>query len=288
MRQFKRRVTVGAVLAGCTLINLPGAMAQAVPGGTLDPTTIPKYVTPLVIPPVLHDDGGAPLQAEVALRQINQQVLPAGFPATPLWAYGDPANPATFNNPGFTIEVTKDTMTEIKWLNQLIADPANCTIKRSKQQETGKRPECDFLPHIIQDQNGVPIVDQTLHWAAPNQDCLDGIPRPDCRGASDQPYWGPVPMVMHVHGAHVGPGSDGYPEAWWLPLANNIPTGYATRGHFLRECQWCGYPPSAQQGLCARHVPQRPAHHHAVVSRSLAGHDPTERVRRRRRFLADS
>jgi hypothetical protein len=25
--------------------------AQALPGGTLDPTTIPKYVTPLVIPP---------------------------------------------------------------------------------------------------------------------------------------------------------------------------------------------------------------------------------------------
>ena len=37
-------------------------------------------------------------------------------------------------------------------------------------------------------------------------------------------------MVTHVHGAHVNPESDGYPEAWWLPAANNIPAGYATQG----------------------------------------------------------
>ena len=235
MSKIKSGVLAGVFLSAPFVAGIQTASAQAVPGGTLDPTTIPKYVTPLVIPPVLHDDGGAPMSADVALRQINQQVLPAPLPPTPLWAYGDPADPATFNNPGFTIEVTKDTMTEIKWLNQLIADPANCTIKRSKQQTTGKRPACDFLPHVIQDQNGVPIVDQTLHWANPAQDCLDGIPRPDCRGASDQPYWGPIPMVMHVHGAHVGPGSDGYPEAWWLPLANNIPKGYAREGTFFES-----------------------------------------------------
>ena len=35
-------------------------------------------------------------------------------------------------------------------------------------------------------------------------------------------------MVTHVHGAHVGPASDGYPEAWWLPGANNIPPGYGS------------------------------------------------------------
>ncbi|MGB5407704.1 MAG: multicopper oxidase domain-containing protein, partial [Thiogranum sp.] len=46
------------------------------------------------------------------------------------------------------------------------------------------------------------------------------------------PYTGPIPMVTHVHGAHVNPTSDGYPEAWWLPNANNIPAGYATEGTF--------------------------------------------------------
>jgi FtsP/CotA-like multicopper oxidase with cupredoxin domain len=208
--------------------NISNALAQAVPGGTLDPTGIPKYATPLVIPPVLYDDQGGtvPLDVEVAQRQFTQQQLPStgciaasdaqvaaggtaiacvgdAFPKTTLWGYGNPAKPATFNNPAFTFEVTKDTMTTVKWMNQL-TDGA------------GK-----YLPHVITDSAGNPIIDQTLHWAAPNQDCRNGATGPtgetDCRGASDQPYTGPIPMVVHVHGAHVGPGSDGYPESWWLP-----------------------------------------------------------------------
>jgi spore coat protein A len=40
-----------------------------------------------------------------------------------------------------------------------------------------------------------------------------------------------VPIVTHVHGAvGVGDESDGYAEAWYLPAANNIPSGYATKG----------------------------------------------------------
>ena len=41
--------------------------------------------------------------------------------------------------------------------------------------------------------------------------------------------------MTHVHGAHVGPESDGYPEAWWLPDANNIPAGYATTGTLVNQ-----------------------------------------------------
>ena len=255
MRLKKQKILLGVLMLTPIVAGIQTASAAPVPGGTLDPLTIPKYVTPLVIPPVLHDDGGAAMSAEVSVRQINQQVLPPTdingnpLPPTPLWAYGDPANPATFNNPGFTIEVTKDTMTTIKWSNELVADPANCRLPKAKFKPTGKNPACDFLPHIIQDQNGVPIVDQTLHWAAPNQDCLDGIPRTDCRGASDQPYLGPIPMVMHVHGAHVGPGSDGYPEAWWLPAANNIPAGYATNGTFFESANGADTANALRQGL---------------------------------------
>ena len=245
-----------AIVAALALVPAPEAAAQAVPGGTLDPNTFPKYVTPLVIPPVLYDDQGgtAPLDVEVALRQFSQQVLPAtgcaaasaaqvaaggpaiacdpvtdAFPATTLWGYGNPADPATFNNPSFTLEVTKDVPTAITWTNELVADPAAC----SESADPATDPACNFLPHIIQDANGDPIIDQTLHWAAPNQVCLDGSTRTDCRGASDQPYTGPVPMVVHVHGAHVGPASDGYPEAWWLPNANDIPSGYATSGTYF-------------------------------------------------------
>jgi FtsP/CotA-like multicopper oxidase with cupredoxin domain len=44
-------------------------------------------------------------------------------------------------------------------------------------------------------------------------------------------YTGPVPMVAHLHGAvGVGDESDGYAEAWYLPVAGDIPAGYATQG----------------------------------------------------------
>ncbi len=48
------------IFAFCSIIAWsPPLMALPVPGGTLDPTTIPKYVIPLVIPPVMKDNGTA-------------------------------------------------------------------------------------------------------------------------------------------------------------------------------------------------------------------------------------
>ena len=65
----------------------------------------------------------------------------------------------------------------------------------------------------------------------PAANCVTGAPnRTDCRTEVAAPYTGPIPLVTHVHGAHVQPHSDGYPEAWWLPGANNIPAGYSLRG----------------------------------------------------------
>ena len=71
------------------------ASAQALPGGTLDPTTIPKYVTDLVIPGVMKKaesdhskrwhkgykwkgkgKGDRHADYEIALRQFQQQMLP--------------------------------------------------------------------------------------------------------------------------------------------------------------------------------------------------------------------
>ena len=51
--RFRRWGIFGAVLLFLIAGSVTGVFAQAVPGGTLDPITIPKYVTPLVIPPVL-------------------------------------------------------------------------------------------------------------------------------------------------------------------------------------------------------------------------------------------
>jgi FtsP/CotA-like multicopper oxidase with cupredoxin domain len=45
-------------------------------------------------------------------------------------------------------------------------------------------------------------------------------------------------MVTHVHGAHVDTASDGYPEAWWLPAASDIPLGYASSGTHFNDATW--------------------------------------------------
>lgn len=204
-----------------------GVSPKTLKGGTLNPLTIPKYVTSLVIPPVMKHTG-TPDRYAIAVRQFKQQILPAGFPATTVWSYGPaadtppavapvPAATSQFNYPAFTIEARNgpDTMSGIPvtvdWINDL-TDPA-----------TG-----NFLPHLF-------AIDQTLHWANPAKECIDNIPRTDCRGKSALPYTGPVPIVTHVHGAHVTAESDGFPEAWWLPNANNIPSGYATTGRLVNQ-----------------------------------------------------
>ena len=49
-------------------------------------------------------------------------------------------------------------------------------------------------------------------------------------GTDPSPYRGPVPFITHVHGGHTPDESDGYPEAWYLPAASNIPAGFARSG----------------------------------------------------------
>jgi spore coat protein A len=71
-----------------------------------------------------------------------------------------------------------------------------------------------------------------LHWANPPGGTAGRDTRPNYSGQpTPGPYTGPVPIVTHVHGTvGVGDDSDGYPEAWYLPAANDIPGGYATEG----------------------------------------------------------
>jgi FtsP/CotA-like multicopper oxidase with cupredoxin domain len=73
-------------------------------------------------------------------------------------------------------------------------------------------------------------VDPTLHWANPQGGTTGRDTRPHFK-STPGPYTGPVPIVTHVHGsAGVGDDSDGYAEAWYLPAANDIKAGYATKG----------------------------------------------------------
>jgi FtsP/CotA-like multicopper oxidase with cupredoxin domain len=248
----------GAALMALLVVAPAMAFAQPVPGGTLDPTTIPKYVTPLVIPPVMNGTG-RDNQYEIAVRQLQQQILPGGiwdnlsgrndgFPATTIWSYGPAADPqpdssalggglgiapapnSQFNYPAYTIENEVDKKTKVDWINHLVADPWNCNWQRPAGAA------CNFIPHLL-------AIDRSLHWANPEQlPCTEPGKTIDCRPDPalsgtllQQPYTGPVPMVTHVHGAHVTPESDGYPEAWWLPAASDIPAGYATLGTLTNQ-----------------------------------------------------
>ena len=80
------------------LTGLSKAIAQ-IPGGTLVPGAVPKYATPLLIPPVMPRagvismPGGKPADYyEISMKQFSQQVLPAGQSATTVWGYGPVAS----------------------------------------------------------------------------------------------------------------------------------------------------------------------------------------------------
>jgi bilirubin oxidase len=183
----------------------------AILGGTLDPTTVPKYVMPLIIPPAMPrtgtivQKGAGPLDYyEVAVRQFRQQILPAAMPMTTVWGYGSAHHPATFNYPAFTIEARHNRPVRVKWINDLV-DPGG-----------------NFLPHLLP-------VDPTLHWANPPGG-IDGRDMRPTFTSTPGPYTGPVPIVPHLHGGHNAQESDGYAEAWYLPAAGNIPGGFAREG----------------------------------------------------------
>jgi spore coat protein A len=225
MRRFSRRAFiawVGGAGAGFYLFGrLPGMSAPAalaqIPGGTLDPNDVSKYVTPMLIPPVMPRaavitaPGGKPVDYyEISMRQFAQQILPEGLPQTTVWGYGGKAAQSNrgllvHHAPSLTIEATVNRPVRIRWINELLDANGN------------------FLPHLLP-------VDPTLHWANPPGGTSGRDSRPTFTETPER-YTGPMPIVTHVHGAvGVHDDSDGYAEAWYLPAANNIPGGYAREG----------------------------------------------------------
>jgi FtsP/CotA-like multicopper oxidase with cupredoxin domain len=211
-----KSVLIGIALFTFFAWAVQGVDAQ-IRGGTLNPGDVPKYQTPLLIPPVMPkagkivQSGGKNIDYyEISVKQFPQQILPNGFPPTPVWGYGAVASDSKrglllHNAPSLTIEAKWNTPVRVKWINDLVDANGN------------------YLPHLLP-------VDQTLHWANPPGGTGGRDTRPTF-ATTPGPYTGPVPIVTHVHGAvGVGDESDGYAEAWYLPAANNVPAGYATEG----------------------------------------------------------
>ncbi len=198
----------------------PGAQ---LPGGTLEPAAIPKFVTPLLVPPVMPRAGRIVQRGgknvdyyEISMRQFQQQILPAALRPRPS---GATAQIKTASKKGLLLHKRlrspskhRGTGPYVKWINELVDAAGN------------------YLPHLLP-------VDPTLHWANPPGGMSGRDARPDFTGKTYAPpaeftdpatqytqYTGPVPMVTHVHGAAgVQDDSDGYAEAWYLPAAGNIP-----------------------------------------------------------------
>ncbi len=180
----------------------------------LDPSVIPQFVQPLALPTVMPPTGtdGDVTEYRIAVRQIEQQILPAPMPMTTLWAYGRDGDPlpapgvvSTFQYPSATVEARTGHPVRVTWINDLVDG------------------EGHFLPHLLP-------VDSTIHWADPGSESGH-----DHMGGTHTLYSGPVPIITHVHGAHSFDHSDGHPEAWFLPNATNLPEGFATRGPTYRS-----------------------------------------------------
>ena len=225
MAEFTRRQFIkigGGGLLGLYVGSQFGGFTQvaeaAIPGGTLDPVTgLPKFTTPLLIPPVMPKAAtlwrprfGNIDYYQISMKQFQQQILPSGLPMTTVWGYGAVRSASTkglliHNAPSLTIEATAGRPARIMWINDLRDTAGN------------------YLPHLLS-------VDPTLHWANPPGGKMGRDTRPTF-AETPGPYTGPVPIVTHVHGAvGVGDESDGYAEAWYLPNAKNIPAGYAKNG----------------------------------------------------------
>jgi FtsP/CotA-like multicopper oxidase with cupredoxin domain len=244
---------------------LPGEV-PAFPGADvciLDPLSINKYELPLVIPPVMNNSASANTY-DIAVRQFKQQILPGGIwkalgltlqdlPATTVWSYGPagdtvpaiaPDAGSQFNYPAYTIETTSMVPVDVRWINDLV-------------DGTGAP-----LPHLLS-------VDQTLHWANPGlTPCMDPAKTKDCTTLDPNPYTGAVPIVTHVHGAHVEPHSDGYPEAWWLP-AGMDPGTYESSGSLFSDASGPGVNPGDLGYADYNYVQTQPAttlwyHDHAL------------------------
>ena len=184
-REFLRLSTLAG--AGTFLFTKFGFIRRAfaaIPGGTLDPTSITKYAMPLVIPPAMPKTSGGQVDYyEIAVRQFQQQILPTGMPTTTVWSYGSINHPSTFNYPAFSIEAKYNRPVRVKWINDL------------------KDANGNFLPHILS-------VDPTLHWANPPGGTSGRDMRPSF-ASTPGPYTGPVPIVTHLHGGHSAQESDG-------------------------------------------------------------------------------
>jgi FtsP/CotA-like multicopper oxidase with cupredoxin domain len=181
----------------------------------LNPLTIPKYVNqltgppPIYVPRVIKGKGGEVIRHEytVTMQSFKQQILPSGYPTTPVWGYGGVTKDAVTgarlgfvkNSPGPTFEAVRGIPSYVNWQNRIGSS------------------------HMFP-------VDPTLHWANPNGMDVPESPFEPYPPGYPEAQWR-VPLIPHLHGGEVQSTSDGHPDAWFTinglhgPAYNTVKNG---------------------------------------------------------------
>ena len=206
-----------AVRVGGSRIVLPSASASVqVPQTALAGSSVTQFVTPL---PTFVGRRVTCSSVLAVMNEFQQNVLPDAFygslakpfrNGTYLWGYGiGPlgSNPVPSSWPGVTVIAQKGTETSIKYVNDL---PANPVLR------------------------GYLTIDQTIHWADPLK-----------AGHVFTPYTGPIPTVVHLHGAEDSSTVDGAPEAWFTNNGLHGP-GYFTSAPTAANAAIYDYPNNQQ------------------------------------------
>jgi FtsP/CotA-like multicopper oxidase with cupredoxin domain len=218
-RMSRRDLLKATGLAGAGLavrLNAPQLFqvanaADQVPQTPLPGSGIAQFVTPL---PTFAGRRVTGSSLRVVMREFQQNVLPDSVytslsapyvNGTFLWGYGVGGAPPSF--PGLTVEAKKGTATTITYVNSL---PVNPVLRQ-------------YL-----------TIDQTIHWADPLQ-----------QGHSDNPYTGPIPTVVHLHGGEDQSTSDGVPEGWFTNNGLHGP-GYSSYAPTSPNSAVCNYPNTQQ------------------------------------------
>ena len=186
------------------LVNASNSAGQT----AVDGSTIPKFVDAVPTFVGARVDAVNHTNLVIDNRELQEQILPASFYSglsaefqngTYVWGYAVNNGVSTAGPlyPAFTIEARKDTPVKVTYVNSLDNTTSN-------------------LQKYI-------TVDQTIHWADPqNQMDPNAITGKQPEGPLI-PYKGPIPVVTHLHGGEVPSSSDGGPDAWFTK-------GYTIRG----------------------------------------------------------
>lgn len=214
---------VNLAVAAAVTAYVPPAAAPLVVGASpytyqvIDPAVIPKYAMPLPNPNApffKHTPDTTTIVGtdsyNLDIKQVKAQILPPGFPATKVFAYGDPLRPDTYTYPAHTIEARSTHISNVSGLGK----PVKVKYTDSRSGTALHLAPIDHTIHGAmagRQMNPWPavtagLVNQGIILQDPPTGIHPGAIEPDIRN------------IAHLHGAQViDQGSDGYSEAWSSP-----------------------------------------------------------------------